>query len=79
MRLAILFLIIFGITAPLQAAEEISLPRYQWSHTGPFGVIDKASAQRGLLIYEQVCKTCHSLNYIAFRHLGRDRIYRAKH
>ena len=70
MRLFLLVsVILLWTSGGLEAAEEPSIPRYQWSHTGPFGVIDQASAQRGLLVYERVCKACHSLNTVAFRHL----------
>jgi ubiquinol-cytochrome c reductase cytochrome c1 subunit len=36
---------------------------------GPFGKYDRAQLQRGLQIYKEVCSSCHSLNYVAFRNL----------
>ncbi len=44
-------------------------PASEWSHTGPFGTFDRAAAQRGLQVYQEVCAGCHSLNRIAFRSL----------
>lgn len=45
------------------------LPNVDFSFKGPFGTYDKASLQRGLLVYRQVCSACHSLNRVAFRNL----------
>ena len=45
------------------------LPNIQWSFDGPFGTYDKASLQRGLLVYRQVCSACHSLDRVAYRNL----------
>lgn len=41
-----------------------------WPHDGPFGKFDKAAAQRGLQVYREVCSSCHSLNFIAFRNFA---------
>ena len=53
-------------------AEEESAPLLDagFSFHGMFGTIDKASAQRGLQVYKEVCSNCHALSYIAFRNLG---------
>jgi ubiquinol-cytochrome c reductase cytochrome b/c1 subunit len=53
-----------------RAAEAEVPPSQTWSFAGPFGKYDRASLQRGLKIYKEVCSACHSLNYIAFRNLG---------
>jgi ubiquinol-cytochrome c reductase cytochrome c1 subunit len=56
--------------APLAAAEfhkepkELTLPS-----DGPFGKFDKAQLQRGLQVYSEVCKSCHSLKNVSFRDL----------
>ncbi len=42
----------------------------EWSFNGPFGHYDKAAVQRGFQVYKQVCSSCHSLKFVAFRHLG---------
>ena len=41
-----------------------------WSFSGAFGTYDRAAAQRGYQVYREVCASCHSLKYVAFRHLG---------
>lgn len=51
------------------AGEAIQIPELEWSFEGIFGHFDRASAQRGLQVYVQVCSTCHGLKYIAFRNL----------
>ena len=38
--------------------------------SGPFGKYDKSSLQRGLQVYIEVCSSCHSLKYIAYRNLS---------
>lgn len=59
-----------GGTQPANAAgEAVALPKQDWSFNGIFGTFDRAAAQRGLQVYREVCATCHSLDYIAFRNL----------
>lgn len=41
-----------------------------WSFNGMFGTYDKAAMQRGYQVYKEVCSSCHSLEHLAFRHLG---------
>ena len=41
-----------------------------WSFKGTFGTYDRAAMQRGYQVYREVCASCHSLKYMAFRHLG---------
>jgi ubiquinol-cytochrome c reductase cytochrome c1 subunit len=54
--------------APARAAEDY--PSLSWSFAGPFGTFDKASAQRGFLIYQQVCSACHSMKQMYYRNLA---------
>jgi ubiquinol-cytochrome c reductase cytochrome c1 subunit len=54
---------------PALAAEAVKLKDVEWHHAGPFGTFDRAAAQRGFLVYKEVCAACHSLRYVAFRHL----------
>jgi ubiquinol-cytochrome c reductase cytochrome c1 subunit len=59
-----------GGTQPANAAgEAVALAKQDWSFNGIFGTVDRAAAQRGLQVYREVCATCHSLDYIAFRNL----------
>jgi ubiquinol-cytochrome c reductase cytochrome c1 subunit len=59
-----------GLAAPALAAGDAAHPKeYEWGHTGPFGTFDRAAAQRGLLVYQQVCASCHGLRLVALRTL----------
>lgn len=40
-----------------------------WHFEGIFGTVDRASAQRGLQVYLEVCAGCHSLKQVAYRNL----------
>ena len=66
---AFLTLLVF-MSVEVMAAQEASWPQYTWPHSGPLGTIDKAAAQRGLQVYQNICSTCHSLTRVAFRHLS---------
>ncbi|MFL6858835.1 MAG: cytochrome c1 [Allosphingosinicella sp.] len=41
----------------------------QLASDGPFGKYDLRQLQRGFQVYSEVCSSCHSLNYVAFRNL----------
>ena len=52
------------------AAEDARHPRdASFQFAGVFGTFDRASAQRGLQVYMQVCATCHSLRLLSYRNL----------
>lgn len=51
------------------ASDTANIPKYPWSHSGFFDSFDYASVRRGFEVYRQVCSTCHSLQYRAYRHL----------
>lgn len=53
----------WSATGALKPAEQA------WNHQGITGTYDKASAQRGLQVYKEVCAACHSLNLVAYRTL----------
>ncbi len=58
------------LTVPAFAAgDAVKLPSYDWSFEGVFGTYDKASMQRGLQVYKDVCAGCHSLDLVAMRNL----------
>jgi len=44
-------------------------PKYPWSHAGYVDSLDHASVRRGYEVYKQVCAACHSLQFVAYRHL----------
>ncbi|MCP9264119.1 Cytochrome c1, heme protein, mitochondrial [Dirofilaria immitis] len=54
----------------VEAFEHFPHPAHlPWNHKRVFGTIDMASARRGYEVYKQVCKACHSMKWIAYRHL----------
>jgi len=56
--------------APAHAAgEAIAIPDTKFSFDGVFGTYDRASAQRGFLVYKEVCAACHSLRLLSYRNL----------
>ena len=57
-----------GLAAPARA-DEPALPHVNWSFSGPFGTIDRAAAQRGFQVYNDVCANCHSLKEAYYRDL----------
>jgi ubiquinol-cytochrome c reductase cytochrome c1 subunit len=63
--------IAIGMAAGAAAAAEghIELKHREWPTAGIFGSFDRASAQRGLQVYREVCAACHGLKYVAFRTL----------
>lgn len=56
--------------AAVHAADEADPPkRVQWSFDGLFGTFDLPAARRGLQVYLDLCGTCHSLRFVAYRNL----------
>jgi cytochrome c1 len=58
---------------PEAAASETTMPepdRQTWSFSGPFGTFDRGQLQRGYQVYREVCSTCHSMKFVAFRNLS---------
>ena len=53
-----------------EAVAEPALLKGDWSFDGIFGTIDKASAQRGLQIYKEVCSNCHGLYEMSYRNIA---------
>lgn len=52
------------------AAGEVTPPKsVNWTFDGIFGHYDRASLQRGLQVYKEVCAACHGLRLVAFRTL----------
>ncbi|CAH2599392.1 Cytochrome c1 [Rhodovastum atsumiense] len=55
---------------PARASEGgAELPNVNWSFGGLFGSFDRASAQRGFQVYNNVCSACHSLKQAYYRNL----------
>lgn len=63
-----------GLAAALHSAVsasdlELHPPGYAWTHRGLLSSLDHASIRRGFQVYKQVCSSCHSMDYVAYRHL----------
>lgn len=69
-------LLIAALVSPVLAsaghaeAEKKSAKPIDFSFEGPFGSFDKAQLQRGYKVYKEVCSTCHSMKFVAFRNLA---------
>ncbi len=53
-----------------RAAEGVTLPKMDWSFAGAFGTYDRASAQRGFQVYNEVCSACHGMKLMSYRNLA---------
>jgi cytochrome c1 len=58
----------FGVA--LAAGEAEHPEDYPFSFESPLGAYDMQAVQRGFQVYAQVCATCHSMDHLAYRHLG---------
>lgn len=56
--------------SPYYAFHEEKLePEGGFAFDGPLGKWDVAQLQRGYQVYKEVCSSCHSMKYVAFRNL----------
>ncbi|QGM46446.1 cytochrome c1 [Methylocystis heyeri] len=53
-----------------EARHEEKPRHFNWSFAGAFGRYDQAQLRRGFKVYKEVCSSCHSIKYLAFRNLG---------
>jgi ubiquinol-cytochrome c reductase cytochrome c1 subunit len=59
------------VVSAAQAQEEkLTFPKINWSFEGPFGVYDRAAAQRGFQVWNEVCSACHSMKLMSYRDLA---------
>jgi len=60
---------VYNFEKPTVSAGELILhpPKQQWHHRKPLGSFDVQSLRRGYLVYKNVCKACHSMEYLAYR------------
>lgn len=55
----------------VNAAGDAAHPKGQnWSFGGIFGTYDKPQLKRGFQVYQEVCASCHSLRFVAYRNLS---------
>ncbi|MGF1624392.1 MAG: cytochrome c1 [Alphaproteobacteria bacterium] len=58
-----------GAASVQAAGEGPEIAAQPWSWDGIFGGFDQAQLQRGYLVYEQVCASCHAMALLSFRDL----------
>lgn len=70
-KLLLLSAAALAFALPAHASSNQQEPmKIDWPFDGPFGTLDKQSAQRGFQVYKEVCSACHGLKRIAFRNLA---------
>ena len=65
--------LIFLLTLPTSvkvAESKADLLKVNWSFKGLTGKFDRSSLQRGYQVYQEVCASCHSMQYLSYRNLG---------
>mgnify|MGYP000011645665 FL=1 len=62
-------ILLFSPQVVMGAGDSISYPENNWSFSGITGTFDRASQQRGLQVYKEVCSGCHGLRLVAYRNL----------
>ena len=63
---SLIFINLFLFNA-FAAGSGANITKMKFSFDGVFGVIDKASARRGLQVYNEICAGCHSLEHVSYR------------
>ncbi len=69
-RLFFCILLSLTIFNTLKSAEQIDPIKVDWSFKGLLGKFDRSSLQRGYQVYNEVCASCHSMQYLSYRNLG---------
>ena len=69
LKIFIFLMPIFITKISFGAGEKISYPQLNWSFSGILGTFDRASQQRGLQVYKEVCSGCHGMRLLAYRNL----------
>jgi ubiquinol-cytochrome c reductase cytochrome c1 subunit len=60
----------FHTQSSFAAGDNMDYPEKEWSFSGITGTFDRASQQRGLQVYKEVCSGCHGLRLLAYRNLN---------
>jgi ubiquinol-cytochrome c reductase cytochrome c1 subunit len=63
-------LMVAGVGVAFAAVHGEHPEEYPFSFLSPVGTYDMAAVQRGFQVYQQVCANCHSMDHLAYRHLG---------
>ena len=67
-RLLLTLVALAALAAPRAFAEDTLNPPH-WQSQGSFGSYDLAALQRGFLVYQTVCASCHSAGALHYRDL----------
>jgi ubiquinol-cytochrome c reductase cytochrome c1 subunit len=51
------------------AAGDVHIENVSFSYEGPFGTYERLQLQRGFQVFQEVCSSCHGLQYLSFRDL----------
>ncbi len=65
-------LVLAGVGVAWAATHGEEPEKYPFSFESPVGSYDMAAVQRGFQVYAQVCASCHSMDHLAYRHLGEE-------
>lgn len=65
-------LVLAGVGVAWAATHGEEPEKYPFSFESPLGSYDMAAVQRGFQVYAQVCSNCHSMDHLAYRHLGEE-------
>lgn len=65
-------LVVVGCGVAWAAVHGEHPEEYPFSFESPVGSYDMAAVQRGFQVYQQVCSNCHSMDHLAYRHLGEE-------
>jgi len=68
-KFILLIVICLAPFSAFSAGDKIEYPKQEWSFSGVMGTFDRASQQRGLQVYKEVCSGCHGLRLLAYRNL----------
>ena len=63
-------IVFFHLTNVNAKSPDSNITKMHFSFDGIFGMIDKASARRGLQVYTEVCSGCHGLEHVSYRNLS---------
>ena len=69
LKLILFWILISFSKISLGAGEKIEYPQLNWTFSGILGTFDRASQQRGLQVYKEVCSGCHGMRLLAYRNL----------
>ncbi|ALC47150.1 CG4769, partial [Drosophila busckii] len=62
--------LLYALEASVEASSDmVHAPRQAWGHLGLLSALDKKGVRRGFQVYKEVCASCHSLQYMAYRNL----------